>query len=83
MVKDEGIVANVGKTMTAMIYERCTLVTLPFTLYPPHPPHRKCQYNMSQSRSAVQRTPSVVAIFITNNIHHGENGNESVLLRRC
>ena len=35
MVKDEGIVANVGKTMTAMIYERCTLVTLPFIPLPP------------------------------------------------
>ena len=37
MVKDEGIVANVGKTMTAMIYERCTLVTLPFIPLPPLP----------------------------------------------
>ena len=35
MVKDEGIVANVGKTMTGMIYERCTLVTLPFIPLPP------------------------------------------------
>ena len=35
IVKDERIVAIVGKTMTAMIYERCTLVTLPFIPLPP------------------------------------------------
>ena len=56
IVQDEWIVAKVGKTMTAMIYERCTLVTLPFTLLPPSQ-QMSIQYVTKPQCTALYSTP--------------------------
>lgn len=68
IVKDERIVAIVGKTMTAMIYERCTLVTLPFIL--PPTPTRNVNTICHKAKLQCKANPSLVAIFLPNKIHH-------------